>query len=226
MTETPRPALSTRLASSTAEADLAFLRNIVDGSAGRDQTTMGVVFLAGGLLYGFECLFHLAQIAGIVRWPPLPSLIFVVMITVFMLAVIVWAVGRDKRMGVKPAGGPMASRAMNGAFSGTGCANLAVIIVFGVGANRDHDFAVWLYYPAIVFAFQFVAWFMAWQLKRKLWMGLMALGTWTTAVALGVLVRQPVAYLWVCTAALFLLFALPGWIILRQSQAAKATGQA
>lgn len=222
MTETPRPASSVRSAASTAEADLAFLRTIVEGGPGRDQTTMGVVFLAGGLLYGFECLFHLAQIAGIVRWPPLPSLIFVALITMAMLAIIVWAVQRDKRMGVTSAAGPTASRAMNGAFTGTGCANLAVIIVFGVGANRDQDFAVWLYYPAIVFAFQFVAWFMAWQLKRKLWMGLMALGTWTTAVALGVLVRQPVAYLWVCTAALFVLFALPGWLILREARAKAA----
>jgi hypothetical protein len=40
-------------------------------------------------------------------------------------------------------------------------------------------------------------------------------------VALGLLVRQPLAYLGVCTVALFLLFALPGWILYRDAKAAE-----
>ncbi|CAN5245549.1 hypothetical protein BH10PSE1_BH10PSE1_25510 [soil metagenome] len=213
----------TRTATS-AEADLAFLRGIVEGG-GRGQMTMGVCFLAGGLLYGIQCLFHLGQIAGIIRWPGLASLVFVVLITASVLAAIVWAVLHDRKAGGNGRSAPTMSRAMNGAFSGAGMANLAVIIVFGVGAVREHDFSLWLYYAAVVFAFQSVAWFMAWTLKRKAWMGLVALGHWTTAVALGLLVREPVAYLWVCTAALFLLFAVPGWIILREARAASNAAQ-
>jgi hypothetical protein len=203
----------------TAEADLAFLRGVLEN--GRGQMTMGVIFLVGGLLYGVQCLFHLGQIAGIVRWPDWANLLFVTLITVSVLAAIVWAVLHDRRMGRTAGSGPIMSRAMNGAFSGAGMANLAVIIVFGVGAIREKDFSIWLYYAAIVFAFQSVAWFMAWTLKRKAWMGMVSAGHWITAVALGVLVREPVAYLAVCTAALFLLFALPGWVILRESRAAK-----
>jgi len=211
---------------STPEADLAFLRAIVE-NGGRGQITMGSVFLAGGLLYGLQCLFHLGQIAGVIRWPGWASLAFVVLITASVIAVIVWAVLQDRKTGAGGRSGPTAARAMNGAFSGAGMANLAVIIVFGVGAWRENDFSIWLYYAAIVFAFQSVAWFMAYTLKRKTWMGLTSAGHWLTAVALGVLVREPVAYLWVCTAALFLLFALPGWIILREARAADAaTGQA
>ncbi|CAN5222953.1 hypothetical protein BH09PSE1_BH09PSE1_18330 [soil metagenome] len=216
--EKPRPTPTPT--ASTAEADLAFLRGIVEGG-GRGQMTMGVCFLAGGLLYGIQCLFHLGQIAGIVRWPGLASLAFVVLITAGVLGCIAWAVLRDRRINGGGRSAPTMSRAMNGAFSGAGMANLAVIIVFGVGAMREHDFSLWLYYAAIVFAFQSVAWFMAWTLKRKLWMGLAALGHWITAVALGLLVREPVAYLWVCTAALFLLFALPGWIMVREARAAQ-----
>jgi hypothetical protein len=206
---------------STAEADLAFLRGVVE-SGGRPQLTVGVIFLVGGLFYGLQCLFHLGQIAGFVRWPDWASLSFVVMITTSVLAAIVWAVLHDRRMGRTSQSGPMMSRAMNGVFSGAGMANLAVIIVFGVGAMRENDFSIWLYYAAVVFAFQSVAWFMAWTLKRKAWMGLVSAGHWVTAVALGVLVREPVAYLAVCTAALFLLFAAPGWIILREARAAQS----
>ena len=203
-----------------AEADLAFLRGVVE-NGGRPQLTVGVIFLVGGLLYGLQCLFHLGQIAGVVRWPDWANLLFVVSITAGVLAAIVWAVLHDRRMGRTARSGPTMSRAMNGAFSGAGMANLAVIIVFGVGAVREQDFSIWLYYAAVVFAFQSVAWFMAWTLKRKAWMGLVSAGHWITAVALGVLVREPVAYLSVCTAALFLLFALPGWLILREARAVK-----
>lgn len=218
MTETSRPAASGKTSPSTAEADLAFLRRIVEGGPGRHQIPMGVLFLAGGLLYGFQCLFHLGQSAGIIRISDLASLVFVVSVTLVMLAVVVWAVRYDRKSGRKSNAGPTVSRAMNGAFSATGAANLAIIVVFGVGAVRDNDFAIWLYYPAIVFAFQAIAWFVAWTLKRTPWMGLVALGHWSTAVALGLLVREPLAYTWVAAAALFLLFALPGLIILREAR--------
>ena len=206
------------------EDDLAFMRSIVEGG-GRTPMTLAVCYLAGGLLYGVQCLFHVGQATGLIDWPDLANLLFVVMITVSFLAVLTWAILKDRRDG--PANrGPMASRSLNAAFSATGMANTAVIIVFGVGAMRDNDFAIWLYYAAIVFALQAAAWFMAWTLKRKGWMLATALGGWITAVALGLLVREPLWYLGVCTVALFALFALPGWIMFRDARAPKAAAGA
>lgn len=201
----------------SAQDDLAFMRSIVEGG-GRPPLTLAVCYLAGGLLYGLQCLFHVGQVVGVIRWPDLANLAFVVMITVSFLAVLTWAILRDRKDGVATRG-PLATRSLSAAFSATGLANTAVIIVFGVGAVRDHDFAVWLYYAAIVFALQAAAWYMAWTLKRKGWMLATALGGWATAVALGVLVREPVWYLAVCTVALFALFALPGWIMFRDARA-------
>lgn len=222
MTESARSAPSARPTPGSAEADLAFLRQIVEGGGGRKQLTMGVLFLAGGGLYGVQCLFHLAQIAGLVRWPGWASLAFMVGITLVMGLAVAWAIIEDRRSGVTSTRGPTASRAMNSAFTATGAANLAIIIIFGLGSARDHDFATWLYYPAIVFAFQSMAWFVAWSLRRTPWMALVAAGHWITAVALGLLVREPVAYLWVTTAALLLLFAAPGAVILRDALRAEA----
>lgn len=198
------------------EDDLAFMRSIVEGG-GRTPMTLAICYLAGGLLYGLQCLFHVGQIAGLIRWPGLANLAFVVMITVSFLAVLTWAILKDRKDG--PANrGSTASRGLNAAFSATGMANTAVIIVFGVGAYRDQDFAIWLYYAAIVFALQAAAWYIAWTLKRKGWMLATALGGWLAAVALGLLVREPVWYLGVCTVALFALFALPGWILFRDAR--------
>lgn len=201
----------------SAEEDLAFMRSIVEGG-GRPPMTLAICYLAGGLLYGLQCLFHVGQAIGLIRWPDLANLVFVVGISATFLSILTWAILRDRKDGSSNRG-PVATRTLNAAFSATGMANCAVIIVFGVGAWRDQDFAIWLYYASIVFALQAAAWYMAWTLKRKGWMLATALGGWVTAVALGVLVREPMLYLGVCTVALFLLFALPGWILFRDARA-------
>lgn len=204
---------------SSPEADLAFLRSVVSGGGPQGHFTMGVAYMAGGLLYGVQCLFHVGQIIGWVRWPPLPTLLFVVAITAAMIAVLTWAVRRDRKA---PRPGPMVTRTMNAAFSATGMVNLALIVVFGLGSMRDQDFALWLYYPAMMFALQAAAWWVAWSLMKKPWMLATSLGGWATAVALGLLVREPLIYMSVCTAALFLLFAWPGWIMLSGALRARA----
>ena len=211
-------ALSAKPRPHSPEDDLAFMRSIVEGG-GRPPLALAICYLAGGLLYGLQCLFHVGQAMGLIRWPDLANLAFVVGISVVFLTILTWAILKDRKVGGSNRG-PLAARAMNAAFSATGMANAAVIIIFGVGAVRDNDFAVWLYYAAIVFALQAAAWYMAWTLKRKGWMLATALGGWVTAVALGVLVREPFLYLGVCTVALFLLFALPGWILFRDARAA------
>jgi hypothetical protein len=204
------------------EDDLAFMRSIVEGG-GQPPMTLAICYLAGGLLYGLQCLFHIGQAAGLINWPDLANLAFVVMITVSFLSVLTWAILKDRRSGASNRG-PQAARTLNAAFNATGMANAAVIIIFGVGAFRDQDFGIWLYYAAIVFALQAAAWYMAWMLKRKGWMLATALGGWATAVALGVLVREPLWYLGVCTVALFVLFALPGWVMFRDARAAANKG--
>ena len=196
---------------SSPEDDLAYLRSVISGGGPQGHMTMGIAYLAGGLLYGVQCLFHIGQSWGWIMWPPAPTLAFVIGITVAMIAVLIWASRRDSK---QPRPGPVVTRTLNAAFSATGMVNLAVIAVFGVGAVRDQDFAVWLYYPAMVFAVQAAAWWVAWSLRKAPWMLATSIGGWVTAVALGLLVREPIAYLAVCTAALFGLFAAPGWVML------------
>ena len=120
-------------------------------------------------------LAFVGQATGLIHWPDLANLVFVVGISVAFLSILTWAILKDRKDGTSNRG-PVATRTLNAAFSATGMANCAVIIVFGVGAYRDQDFAIWLYYAAIVFALQAAAWYMAWTLKRKGWMLATALG--------------------------------------------------
>ena len=115
--------------------DLAFMRSIVEGG-GKPHLTLGVAYLAGGLLYGLQCLFHVGQVIGLIRWPDLANLAFVVMITVSFLSVLTWAILKDRKAGAASRGA-LATRSLNAAFSATGMANAAVIIIFGVGEGVD-----------------------------------------------------------------------------------------
>ena len=80
--------MATKLRTPSAEADLAFMRSIVEGG-GRMPMSAAICYLAGGLLYGFQCLFHMGQAAGLILWGPVPSLAFVVGISVAFFIVLI-----------------------------------------------------------------------------------------------------------------------------------------
>lgn len=204
----------------SAEEDLAFLRSIVEGD-GKSLKKNGVVFLAGGLLYGLLCLFGLSELIGVVQWPDPVYLIVIIVLNVAFFAVLGWALRPDRRAGTS---GSTANRALNAAFAGAGLANLAMVIVFGVSAVLSDDFGIWLFYPAVVFAILGAAWFVEWRIRRKPGSGAVAFGWLLTSVALGLLRHDELVYVTICTIALFLLMALPGAIMIRTARRANENG--
>ena len=74
------PTKTTKPRRHSAEDDLAFMRAIVEGGW-RPPLTLAICYLAGGLLYGLQCLFHVGQATGLIRWPDLANLVFVAGIT-------------------------------------------------------------------------------------------------------------------------------------------------
>ena len=201
----------------TAEADLAFMRALADG--GRQPTAMAgpSIYLAAGLLYGAQCLYHLLEIVTPIRWPGLMSLAVAIGVNAifFTLLTIVLIRERGRRLG-----GSGVSRAINAMFAASGLANLCFVAVYGLNAAWMSQFGFWLLYAATVFILQGAVWWVAWLMRRKLWMMLTALGWFASGIALGlILQRDMAAYLAVCGAALFLCMALPGWIMVRQARA-------
>jgi len=69
------------------ESDLAFLKALVEEGS-RSQMTGGAAFLAGGLLYGFQCLVQWAQAVGLIHPSDGFMLAFVIGITVTFLIVL------------------------------------------------------------------------------------------------------------------------------------------
>ena len=108
----------------------------------------------------------------------------------------------------------LSGRAYSAAFASAGLANLAIVAVFIMGSIRIGDAGIWYFYTPVVFAIQGGAWFAAFRVLRRNWYGLVSLGWFIAAIALGVTAFSP-SYVAVCSVSLFLLLALPGWLLLR-----------
>lgn len=191
--------------------DLDFLRTLIDGTGGRTQYYIGQAFLVAGCLYGFQCLATgLALVTG-ATGSTLLMLFLGFAPTVAFIVYCIW-LNIAKRMA---GGGSTTSRAVAAVFQAMGLANIAMICIFAPAAFMRGDFTIWLFYPAVVFALQGAAWLTVFQLRRRGWLLLVAMGWLLSAVALGALIAHQVYYLIVCGAALFLFMAAPGWTMMK-----------
>jgi hypothetical protein len=198
-----------------ARSDLAFLKALVE-EGGRSQMAGGAVFLAAGLLYGLQCLVHWTQIVGITRFSDAFMLVFVIAITaafVITLGVVIW---RDRKT-VQHAVG---TRALNAAFAGAGVANLILCSVFGLVAWREGSETVWLLYPVTTGVLFGAAWYVAYMMRRRLWLAAVSAGWFATAAGLGWLVSDGhvASYVLLLGVALLVLMALPGGVMMRHAR--------
>jgi hypothetical protein len=196
------------------EADLAFMKALVDGPT-MSWAAFGETYLAGGLIYGVECLFHFAQYEGWIILPPALSMAVAVGFTAVFLAILAWLLWR--RRGATPLG--TANRAIRSMFTAVGITNIVMVALFAMVATRHHSVTIWMIYPTIVFALQGAAWLVTAMLRRRPWMGAIAAGWYVSALWLGLTI-DTVAYLAVCGFSLLLWMALPGALMLRQARVA------
>ncbi len=196
-----------------AQKDLAFLKALVNEGP-KAQATAGHVFMVGGGLYGVQALLYWAQITFKLTWPPL-AFLFVgfapVVLFVVFLAWIIWRDRKDSQHGV-------ATRAMNAAFGSAGLANLAMCVVFGYVSSSEKNFLIWLLYPPVTAALQGACWYVAYMIRKKLWLGAVSAGWFATAMALGFLIRDVANYLLLLGIALFVLMVAPGYAMTRHER--------
>jgi hypothetical protein len=195
-----------------AHADLAFMKALVE-EGGRSQMTGGAIFLAGGLLYGLQCLVHGTQIVGITHFSDAFMLAFVIGITVAFLIALGLVIWRDRKMVQRGVG----TRALNAAFAGAGVANLVLCSVFGLVAWREGSETIWLLYPVTTCVVLGFAWFIAYMMRKRPWLAAVSVGWYATAVGLGLLIGSgnDAAYVLLLGVALLVLMALPGGVMMR-----------
>jgi hypothetical protein len=198
-----------RVGQNSVGDDLAFMRALAEGG-GESQRGTGAALLAGGLLYGLQCFVAGAHLYGWVEQSDTFQSIFSAGITVAFLLALGWITWSGR--GASEGG--VAARALQAAFAGAGTATLAMLCVFATVALREESLTIWLLYPCAVFALQGAAWLVAWRLRRRTWLGVVALGWLLSAIALSATIGSPM-YTMVAGLALVLFMAVPGAIMMR-----------
>ncbi len=200
-----------------ARDDLAFMRGLVSGGE-KFQATAGEIFMWAGFLYGAQCVGQWLNVVGAVTLSPLGHLIVGFGPTVIFLGFLSVVIWRERNA---PKGGP-ATRALNAVFTGAGLANLVLAVVFAYGAYKEQSMTVWLYHPVVVCMFQGVAWYVAWTIRKRVWVGLVSIGWFALTITLGVTIYDIGAFLLTLAIALFLLMMLPGYVMMRLARKAEA----
>ena len=194
----------------TAEEDLAFLRALVERSDGT-ATAWAEGYFSAGLIYGAQMLMHAAQLLGLLPGSGLAALAIGLGPTFTFAPVMVW-IGWRHRTDRPPTG---AARAIGAVFAAAGTANLALIVIIGWAAWRNHSLAIWLMYPASVFLLQGAAWMVAWCVRRQAWLGLVAAGWFVFGIAMGLTTDRISLYVLFCGVGIWGCMALPGWVLTR-----------
>lgn len=195
----------------SARDDLAYMRSLVSGGVAM-QSTIGEAFTWAGALYGGQCFLYWLQTLGVVPEQELVSLAIATVPTIIFCVILGIIIYKDRK---RPPGG-VAARALGAVFQGAGLANLVLAIVFAYGATKAESFGLWLYHPIVVCMIQGVAWYVAWAIQRRAWLGLVAIGWFVTTIALGVALYIDIGtFLLVLGTALIVCMAIPGWVIWR-----------
>lgn len=193
----------------TVRDDLAFMRALAD-APDKPNLAMGQAFLAAGIIYGTQGLVQWATSIGVITLTGWVYLGFIIGCTVAFLAVlgvIIWKNrGNTSNSAVR--------RAYESAFQGAGLANICIVIVFIVANIRTGDGGVWYFYTPFIYAVQGMAWFLAFRMRKRAWLGLVALGWYVGAVALGLTAHSP-TYVLVIALSLIVLLAGPGLVMMR-----------
>lgn len=199
----------------TVQDDLAFLRGLAEGGAERGGLGVagGALYGSAGVLYGIQTLAYLVQEKGLLRLSPQANVVMAWAPTVIFLILMTIVIIVDRK---NPQRG-VTNRAVNAAFSGTGIANLALVLIFASAAARNHDFRYWLFHPAVVFVLQGAVWYVIFVLRKRLWMAVVAIGWLVSGVAMGMLIHRADLYLLIATFGLFALMGAPGFHMMRQA---------
>ena len=198
----------------SAEADLAFMRALVDDD-GSHNRNFGFIYLIAGVLYGAQCLLNWALLVTDAQVSPLiwmlvgwlPTLLFLIMIF-----------HNSWKNRANPYGAGTTKRAVGAAFTGAGMANLVLAIIFGWVAYQKRDWSIWLLFPLVVCALQGAIWLATAILRRHIWHGINAIGWFVSAIVLGLFIDNIPAYVLSLGVALLAFMALPGLLIFRASK--------
>ncbi|NBB51675.1 hypothetical protein GVN24_25660 [Rhizobium sp. CRIBSB] len=196
-------------------ADIAWMRQLAEENA---DTPMqgGSILMAAGLIYGLGSVLHWASLTGLL---PIQDgglgAIWLVATAMFLVALFVSILHQKRRGGVRTS----ANRASSAAWTSVGWGIFALFTsVAVVGLRLGQDTLVFLSLtPSIIMVFYGMGWAVSASMTKSTQLWWLAVGSFLAAPLLAAFSGQDVQYL-AYAACLFLLMAVPGWLIMRRAQ--------
>ena len=199
-------------------ADIAWMRRLAEEN-GQAPMQGKSLLMFGGLLYGLASLFHWAVITDVLPLEDNQLWIGWVAATVAYWIILAVTIPRLRRgAGVNTT----ANRAAGIAWSGMGWGIFAMfltITVLGLRLGETVLEGMYVLIPSMIMIFYGVGWAVhaTMQRSRRLWM--LSLGSFAAAPLLALFAGSAEQYL-AYAAALFLLMALPGYLLMRAAKQA------
>jgi len=197
--------------------DVAFLRALAE-TGGRTQWAGGAAFVAGGGLYGLQCLVQWGQAKGLIVMSPLVTLIFVSGVTVAFFIALTWIILHERR--TQAAVPSLANKAFTTVFAAAGFSNLALLAIFASVAISRKNIEIWEIYPAALFALQGGAWYFAYVLRRRAWLMAVSICWFVSAIVLAQFIGT-LTYALIAAFSLLTFMALPGLYMMHLARTAE-----
>lgn len=198
-------------------ADIAWMRNLAEEGAGAPMQGASILMFAG-LIFGTSSLFYWAQISGLIDVPVLADgLIWLIATGLFFVVLAVVNTGLKRKTGVVTAG----NRASGTTWSALGWgifALFASLAVLGFRLGEEAAMLALALTPSVIMVFYGIGWAVSATMYRSRILWWLAAGSFVAAPLLASLADQEAQYL-AYAGALFLLMALPGWMLMRQARA-------
>lgn len=193
--------------------DIAWMRRLAE--EGAEAPMQGAsILMSAGLLYGAASLVQWAQARNLLgEVAGATGMGWLVATVVFLLVVTIVNMRMRSQAGVRTS----ANRAFGAAWTAVGLgifALFAALVINDYRMGPDQGFtAMWLV-PSIIFAFYGLGWAVTAAMLRSRPLWLLAAGSLVACPALAFLTGSANQYL-AYAAALFLLMALPGYLLMR-----------
>lgn len=194
-------------------ADIAWMRRLAE--EGADAPMQGAsILMSAGLIYGVASLFHWAQITGLAPSSgPVIGLGWLAATVLFLLVLTVILVRLKRGGGVMTAG----NRATATVWSALGWGIFALfgsMAALGWRVGEDGVLVAFGLVPSVIMVFYGIGWAVTATMYRSRALWGLAVGSFVAAPVLAALTGRADQYI-AYAAALFLLMALPGFLLMR-----------
>ena len=193
-------------------ADIAWLKNLAAEGAATPMGGGGIL-MSAGLIFGVTSLAHWTVVSGLIDVEPQAfSLIWLVATVVFLCTLGALAMRKSRSCGVTTA----VNRATQAAWSAIGWGIFAMFVSIAVISARvgEASLIILSLTPSIIMVFYGLGWAVSAAMTRSRPLGGLAVASFIAAPLLALLTNQPALYLGYA-ACLFLLMAVPGYLLMR-----------